>query len=44
MEKRLACGMRKYIRRQKMIIRRMQKEKPEKDRLIKALLSRFYDI
>jgi hypothetical protein len=41
-KKRPAKGIRKYIRRQKMIIKRMAKDKEEEDRLIKELLKRFY--
>ena len=41
-KKRLAQGVRKYIRRQKMIIKRMAKNKDEEERLVKELLNRFY--
>jgi len=41
-KRRLARGVRKYIRRQKMIIKRMAKDKNEEQRLIKELLNRFY--
>lgn len=39
---RLAKGIRKYIRRQKMIIKRLAKDKDEERRLIRELLDRFY--
>ena len=42
MKKRLSQGLRKYIRRQKMIIKRIAKDNEEKKRLIRELLSRFY--
>ncbi len=42
MKKRLAQGIRKYIRRQKMVIKRMAKDKDEERRLVKELLDRFY--
>jgi len=38
----LAKGFRKYIRRQKAIIRKLAKDKEEGKRLIKELLDRFY--
>ena len=41
-QKKLSKGLRKYIRRQKMIIKEMAKDKDEERRLIKELLSRFY--
>lgn len=41
-KKRLSNGIRKYIRRQKMIIRSLAKDKTEEDRLIRELLDRFY--
>ena len=41
-KKRLAQGVRKYIRRQKMIIKRMAKDKDEEKRLVNELLNRFY--
>ena len=41
-KKRLAQGIRKYIRRQKMIIKRMAKDKDEESHLVKELLNRFY--
>jgi hypothetical protein len=40
--KRLSSGLRKYIRRQKLIIKRMANNKEEKHRLMRALLDRFY--
>jgi len=42
MMKKLSRGIRKYIRRQKTIIRRLAKDKTEEDRLIRELLDRFY--
>jgi len=39
---RLSQGIRKYIRRQKMIIQKLAKDKTEEDRLIRELLDRFY--
>ena len=41
-KKRLAQGVRKYIRRQKMIIKRMAKDKDEEKRLVNELLNKFY--
>lgn len=41
-KRQLAQGVRKYIRRQKMIIKRMVKDKDEERRLVKELLNRFY--
>ena len=41
-KKRLSKGIRKYIRRQKMIIRGLVRDKAEEDRLIRELLDRFY--
>lgn len=41
-KKGLARGIRKYIRRQKLIIRRMAKDKDEEKRLTKELLNKFY--
>ncbi|MBU3933338.1 MAG: hypothetical protein KKH11_01550 [Candidatus Omnitrophica bacterium] len=41
-KKRLSKGIRKYIRRQKMIIRRLAGDRLEEDRLIRELLDRFY--
>jgi len=40
--KKLSDGLRKYIRRQKMIIKRMAKNKEEEELLLKELLNRFY--
>ncbi len=42
-KKRLAQGIRKYIRRQKAIIRGLTGDKPEQERLIAELLARFYN-
>ncbi|UCH12127.1 MAG: hypothetical protein JSW18_04740 [Candidatus Omnitrophota bacterium] len=42
MTKKLSRGVKRYIRRQKMIIRRLAKDKTEEDRLIRELLGRFY--
>ena len=42
MKKRLSQGLRKYIRRQKMIIRGMANDKEGEKQLIKELLARFY--
>lgn len=41
-KKRLSQGIRKYIRHQKMIIKRMAADKAEENRLIRELLDRFY--
>ena len=41
-QKRLSKGLRKYIRRQKMIIAKMAKTEEEKRRLVRELLDRFY--
>lgn len=41
-KKGLASGIRKYIRRQKMIIRRMARDKSEEENLIRELMGRFY--
>ena len=40
--KRLSEGTRKYIRRQKMVIKRTAKNNDEKNEKTKELLSRFY--
>ena len=40
--KRLSEGTRKYIRRQKMLIKKTAKNKDEESGKIKELLSRFY--
>ncbi len=40
--KRLAKGIRKYIRREKTLIRKNSKDPEEEKRLTKELLSRFY--
>lgn len=42
MKKKLSQGIRKYIRRQKMIIRKLAKDKTEEEQLTKELLDRFY--
>ena len=39
---RLSQGIRKYIRRQKLIIKRLAKDKEEEDRLVRELLDRVY--
>ena len=41
-KKRLAQGIRKYIRRQKLVIKKMAQDKNEEQRLVKELLNRFY--
>jgi len=41
-KKRLSKGLRKYIRRQKMMIAKMAKTEEEKRRLLRELLDRFY--
>ncbi|HUW23562.1 MAG TPA: hypothetical protein VMW39_05995 [bacterium] len=41
-KEKLSKGIRKYIRRQKMIIRRLARDKAEENRLIRELLDRFY--
>lgn len=41
-KKGLAQGIRRYIRRQKMIIKRLAKDKAEEQRLIEELLGRFH--
>jgi len=41
-KKQIGQGLRKYIRRQKLIIKRMAKDKAEYDRLTAELLKRFY--
>jgi len=41
-KQRLAKGIRKYLRRQKMVIKRTAKNKEEEKRMIKDLLARFY--
>ena len=40
--KRLSQGLRKYIRRQKLIIKGLAKDKEEEDRLVRELLGRVY--
>ena len=42
MKKELSNGLRKYIRKQKMIIRKAAHDKEQERRLIKELLARFY--
>jgi len=42
MNRRLSQGLRKYIRRQKSIIKKISKTKEEEKRLIRELLNRFY--
>jgi len=41
-KKRLSKGLRKYIRRQKMLIAKMTKTEEEKRSLVRELLGRFY--
>jgi hypothetical protein len=41
-KRRLSCGLRKYIRRQKFIIKRTAKDRAEEKQLVKALLEKFY--
>jgi len=41
-KRRLSCGLRRYIRRQKLIIKRTAKDKTEEKQLVKALLEKFY--
>ncbi|MBN1871620.1 MAG: hypothetical protein JW800_03510 [Candidatus Omnitrophica bacterium] len=40
--KRLSHGLRKYIRRQRQVIKRLAKDKDEEKKLVKELLSKFY--
>lgn len=42
MKKRLSKGLRTYIRRQKLIIKNLAKDREEEVRLVKELLKRFY--
>jgi hypothetical protein len=41
-KKKLAQGVRKYIRRQKMIIKKTAKNQEDERRLTRELLDRFY--
>jgi len=43
MKKILSQGLRKYIRRQKLIIKNTAKNQEEENHLVKALVQRFYN-
>ena len=38
----LSHGLKKYVRREKMIIKRLAKDKDDEKRLVRALLDRVY--